>query len=137
MARSVDATREAFWRKLIARQASAGVSVSELCRQADVSVSSFYYWRQRLQPSRAEAPGPTLVPVRIVADAVPRELRDGKDGTIGRRLHDSQQITIEIASVPSSPSHIRVSLPLDSDEASIRRVLRAVMSVREGGPACS
>ena len=110
--------RAAFWRKLIARHASSHLTVAELCQQAGVSPASFYAWRQRLKSPDGVTMQSSLVPVRIVADQ-----RGGGE------------ITVELADTPTSA--IRVSIPPGCDEASIRRVLCAVMSARaEGRPSC-
>ena len=114
--------REAFWRKLIARQASSRLPVAELCQQAEVSPASFYAWRQRLKsPGAGASMQSSLVPVRVVAD-----LPGG-----------SGEITIELADIRSQTVAIRVCIPPGCDEASIRRVLCAVMNARaEGQSSC-
>ena len=108
--------REAFWRKLSARHASSQLTVAELCQQAGVSPASFYAWRQRLKSPDGVTMQSSLVPVRIVADQ-----RGGGE------------ITVELADTPTPTSAIRVSIPPGCDEASIRRVLGAVMNARQGG----
>jgi transposase-like protein len=113
--------REVFWRRLIARQASSHLTVGELCRQAGVSTASFYAWRQRLRVSGSA--GSALVPVRIAAES-------------GGRESDSEiavELTIKLAD--DSAQAVRVSIPPGCDEASIRRVLRAIMSANDEGVA--
>lgn len=125
MSRSSSADRVAFWRKLIARQASSRVTVGDLCRQAGVSTASFYAWRRRLKSrdvvSRRSSLGKqsSLVPVRVVAD-------------------HGAEITVELVAAASETvwtqlPTIRVSIPSGFDETSIRNVLRAIMSAGAGG----
>ena len=115
MARPPAADRELFWRQLIARQASSRLTVGELCRQAGVSTASFYAWRQRLQT--ASSAGSGLVPVRIAAESCGRSESD-------RRI--TVELTIQLAD--DSAQAVRVSIPPGCDEASIRRVLHAILS---------
>ena len=131
MSRTSSADRVAFWRKLIARQASSRVTVGELCRHAGVSTASFYAWRRRLksrdvfskQSSLVKQSSlitqSSLVPVRVVEDR-------------------GAEITVEfVDAAPQTPPTrlptIRVSIPSGCDEASIRRVLCAALSARTGG----
>jgi hypothetical protein len=76
--------RREWWRRQLSRQQSANLSVTEFCRQLGVSVTTFYYWKKRVQappntPGRdpAEhrsrhattstcAPAPNFVPVSIL-----------------------------------------------------------------------
>jgi transposase-like protein len=113
--------RELFWRRLIARQASSRLTIGELCRQAGVSTASFYAWRQRLGASSGA--GSSLVPVRIASESSGREI--------------GGEITIELAlKFGDRPAHaVRVSIPPGCDEASIRRVLRAIVSADDGRDA--
>ena len=113
--------RELFWRRLIARQASSRLTVGELCRQAGVSTASFYAWRQRLRASGSA--GSALVPVRIAAEPRGRE----RGGEI------AVELTIQLAH--DSSQAVRVSIPPGCDEASIRRVLRAILSAGDEGDA--
>ena len=120
MSQTPASDREAFWRKLIARHASSHLTVAELCQQAGVSPPSFYTWRQRLKSPGGVTVQSSLVPVRIAMDQ-----RGGGE------------ITVEFADTPTPTPEIRVSIPPGCDEASIRRVLCAVMSARgEGRSTC-
>ena len=40
-----------WWRGQFQRQQQANLSVTELCRQLDVSVTTFYYWKKRVHAS--------------------------------------------------------------------------------------
>ena len=46
-----------WWRGQFERQQKAGLSVTELCRQLDVSVTTFYYWRKRAHQASPRSPG--------------------------------------------------------------------------------
>jgi hypothetical protein len=67
-----DATKEAFWRDAIRRQAVSGLSVREFCREHRLSEPSFYERRRTYQErdARRSAASPAFVPV-IVRDERP------------------------------------------------------------------
>jgi len=60
--------REARWRAIIKRQMSGGLGVAGFCRQEGLALSTFHWWRRRLEsPVRdevqwVEAEGPALLP---------------------------------------------------------------------------
>jgi hypothetical protein len=63
-----DSKREAFWRRVLARQRESGLGVRAFCRREKVSEPSFYAWRrvvrerdQERQP-RPERKRPAFVP---------------------------------------------------------------------------
>ena len=73
-----DPKREQFWRGTVAAWRKSGQSVRAFCLEHDVPEASFYSWRQTLRerdrqcqavPAQA-ASQPTLVPLRVVPDAV-------------------------------------------------------------------
>lgn len=70
-----DATKEAYWRDAIRRQAGSGLSVREFCRQQRLSEPSFYERRRTFQGRDAKRPAapPAFVPV-IVRDDRPAEM---------------------------------------------------------------
>jgi Transposase len=49
--------RREWWRRQLARQQSGKLSVTEFCRQLGVSLSRFYYWRNRVREGLPNAPG--------------------------------------------------------------------------------
>jgi hypothetical protein len=49
--------RREWWRRQLARQQSGNLSVTEFCTQLGVSLSRFYYWRNRVRESLPNAPG--------------------------------------------------------------------------------
>ena len=67
-----DATKEAFWRDAIRRQAASGLSVREFCRRHRLSEPSFYERRRTYRERDAHRPAtpPAFVPV-IVPDERP------------------------------------------------------------------
>ena len=84
--------RREWWRRQLARQESANLSVTEFCRQLGVSVTTFYYWKKRIHSASPTAPTPisagytsrkmtavgnaaaNFVPVSILAPAASTEL---------------------------------------------------------------
>jgi transposase-like protein len=73
-------SRVDWWRVQFQRQRNANLSVTDLCRQLGVSVTTFYYWKKRVDESPPDARGvapaipasrhaalaPNFVPVSIV-----------------------------------------------------------------------
>jgi hypothetical protein len=51
-----------WWRRQFQRQRNTNLSVNEFCRQLAVSVTTFYYWRKRVQEA------PPIVPQRVSND---------------------------------------------------------------------
>jgi transposase-like protein len=49
--------RRAWWRRQLARQQSANLSVAEFCRQLGVSLTTFYYWKKRASEAMPNASG--------------------------------------------------------------------------------
>ena len=81
-------SRVDWWHGQFQRQQKANLSVTELCRQLDVSVATFYYWRKRVPENSPRSPGQvaagyparrlktavSFVPVSIVEPATGTEL---------------------------------------------------------------
>jgi hypothetical protein len=67
-----DPQREHFWREAVAAWKKSGQSVRAFCAGRDLHEASFYGWRRTLgKPDRHRPVAlPTLVPLRVVADAV-------------------------------------------------------------------
>ncbi len=66
-------SRVDWWARTIReRQQKANLSVTELCRQLDVSVTTFYYWRKRVHDNSPTSPGqvPAGYPARRLTTAV-------------------------------------------------------------------
>jgi hypothetical protein len=49
MSRSKQSEREARWRAIIRRQMSGQVGVAVFCRQEGLALSTFHWWRRRLE----------------------------------------------------------------------------------------
>jgi transposase len=62
-----DLKKEAFWRRMVRRQAQSGLSVQAWCCQQDTRASAFYWWRAQL--ARRDRAAPTFVPVRVPAES--------------------------------------------------------------------
>jgi hypothetical protein len=78
--------RREWWRRQLARQQSANVSVTDFCRQLGVSVTTFYYWKNRIHEVASHAPGQITAerpstPVTTAASFVPVSLVDRRAGT--------------------------------------------------------
>ena len=65
-------SRVDWWRGQFERQQKANLSVTELCRQLDVSVTTFYYWRKRVHENSPTSPGQVAAgyPARRLTTAV-------------------------------------------------------------------
>jgi transposase-like protein len=50
-------SRVDWWRVQFQRQQKANLSVTELCRQLGVSVTTFYYWKKRVHEASPKSPG--------------------------------------------------------------------------------
>ena len=123
MATRPDPDREFFWRELVARRESSGLTVAELCQRSGVSPASFFLWQRRLrkqQPTPRSGtiealPRTSLVPVRIVPDRVDEDRMS--------------PVVVEL------PGPVRVQIPPGCDAATIHAVLQAVSALRFGGPS--
>ena len=123
MARRPDPDRESFWRELVARRESSGLTVIELCQRAGVSTASFFLWQRRLRKQKPTRRSGTiealsrssLVPVRIVPDRADE----------GR----APAVVVEL------PGPVRVAIPLGCDATTIHAVFQAVSALRSGGPS--
>jgi hypothetical protein len=66
--------RERFWREAVTAWEKSGQSVRAFCAGRGLSEPSFYAWRRtlgkRVRPQPSAQSGPTLVPLRVVSDAV-------------------------------------------------------------------
>jgi transposase-like protein len=50
-------SRVDWWRGQFERQQKTNLSVTELCRQLGVSVTTFYYWKKRVHEASPKSPG--------------------------------------------------------------------------------
>ncbi len=51
MSRQVNPMRWNEWRQRLKRQRESGLSISEFCRQENLSPHTFYLWRRKLRPA--------------------------------------------------------------------------------------
>jgi hypothetical protein len=77
-----------WWRAQFQRQRQASLSVTEFCLQLGVSISTFYYWKKRVdegppdprgqlpgvRPSRHATPAASFIPLSIVEPSAGAEL---------------------------------------------------------------
>ncbi|HEV7775842.1 MAG TPA: IS66 family insertion sequence element accessory protein TnpB [Luteibacter sp.] len=96
--------KAAFWRRHLAAWRDSGLSQAAYCRQMDVSLSSFGYWRGKLGEV-AEPRPPALLP--LVVSPVPASMD-----------------RIEVA----LPNGLQVRLPGGSDAADWIPMIRALMA---------
>lgn len=72
--------REAYWRDVVARFRTSGLSVRAFCRREKLQESAFYFWRRTLadrddklppksRPTSKRAARPAFLPVTIRRDA--------------------------------------------------------------------
>lgn len=113
------AERTGFWRDLLSRRASQGLTVDEICQQAGVSRASFYHWQKRIRgekspPGRSERSS-ALLPVEIIEDD---------------RVVAPLEIVAELA------FGIRLRVPASADAATLQRVLHAALAACRESAAC-
>ena len=53
-------SRIEWWRRLIVRQQSTPVPLTQFCRQMGINPRKFYYWRKRLREIDAASSGPPI-----------------------------------------------------------------------------
>lgn len=64
------ANRRLAWQHRLDRFASSGLSVAAFCRQEQISVQSFYYWKRRTSaPLPSPTAPPRLLPVHVLPAA--------------------------------------------------------------------
>jgi len=54
-------SRIEWWRRLICRQQSTPVPLTQFCRQMGINPRKFYYWRKRLREMDAASSGPPII----------------------------------------------------------------------------
>ncbi len=97
--RARDLSKEAAWRRRLARHADSGKSVRSWCRQHRVKEAVFHWWRRELVRRDAEqlppvrrdpaAPATSFVPVHLTDEPA----RDG-DGEIEIELTDGRRVRV-------------------------------------------
>jgi transposase-like protein len=133
MSKKTSGERERFWQDLIERQSASGLSIARFCKQAGVSANSFFVWKRRLriqdagfgrrskssersaasthkrsQPRDRAASATSLIPVRLIADPIPR------------RAANAGAIEVEW------PNGLVLRVPTGCDANTLRDVLQAL-----------
>lgn len=60
-------SRIEWWRRLIFRQQSAPIPLTQFCRQMGINTRRFYYWRKRLREMDATSSSESPQPARAIA----------------------------------------------------------------------
>ena len=95
--RARDLSKEAAWRRRLARHAESGQSVRAWCRRHRVKEAAFHWWRRELARRDGEARATAFLPVHVTddpaGDADPQieiVLTDGRRvrvmGTVNREM---------------------------------------------------
>ena len=95
--RARDLTKEAAWRRRLARHAGSGQTVRAWCLRHGVKEAAFHWWRRELCRRDAEAPATSFVPVHLTDEParagdgkIEIELTDGRlvrvTGTVNREM---------------------------------------------------
>lgn len=105
---------EAFWRDLIARQASSGQGIRGFCQAHGVASSTFHKWRSALSARNEDAgnlpvltPDAAFIPIRHEQDMPPetQQLAAGHSPSLRSRTHDSVTLTIAGMRVELTGAH--------------------------------
>jgi transposase len=74
-----DPEKEAYWREVMERQRSSGLSVREFCRREGLSEPSLHAWRRTIarrdgsaRPAKPRRAAPAFVPL-VVKESPPRD----------------------------------------------------------------
>jgi len=87
--RARDLTKEAAWRRRLARHADSGQTVRAWCRRHGVTEAAFHWWRREVARRDAQAQPTSFVPVHVTDDPT----RDG-DPTIEIVLADGRRVRV-------------------------------------------
>jgi hypothetical protein len=79
-----DPKRERFWRKVLARRARSGLTISEFCAQEGLVATTYQHWRREI--TRRDAPRPAALSKRrrrsLVPAFVPVAVAESAPGTM-------------------------------------------------------
>jgi transposase len=67
-------SQEQYWRAILRRWHSSGLSVRAFCEEHGLAVPTFYAWRRTLAERETAA---CFVPVRVIPEPVPRTMAVG------------------------------------------------------------
>jgi transposase-like protein len=65
MSRRGNSEREQYWRGVVRDQPASGLSISEFCRQREVSAASFFRWRRKLGQRQQEDSAAKFVSIEL------------------------------------------------------------------------
>ena len=94
------------WRSVLSEQSTSGLSVAEFCRRHSISPPAFYNWRRKLESQQQGATVNAFVPVTLP----PVSLTDAC-------------FELQLG------SGMTLRIPMGCDEAALKRVLRAAVSL--------
>lgn len=101
----------AKWRSLVSEQEERGRSVAAFCRERELPVSQFYYWKKRLR----EAATLQFVEVQVAkANLEPRQCRCALRSTIEVRLSNGRSLVV---APEFDASHLRALLAVVESES--------------------
>lgn len=111
MGRKNSVSREAVWRRRLARFGRGSWTVAEFCRREDVSMPTFYHWRKRLGPAAGKSPA-----------------RDVQVQRAQPRRDTSPFVAVSVATPAIAeiefPNGVRIRVPATNDQA-LRAAVRA------------
>ena len=75
MRTSSKGSRQEFWRQVVARQPTSGLSINRFCAREGLATATFYTWRRRLEQGVGGRGGMTapvgFAPVQVQPEAAP------------------------------------------------------------------
>jgi len=143
--RQRDSKRQAFWRGVMKRFESSGLTVRAFCARQKLSEPSFYHWRRLLRQRDVEraAPGaraaraaPAFVPVVVSAD-LDVAARDGAARDVAARdvaAEDGAAVAIEVRGPGGGRSCI-VRLPAALPMRRVAELVHAITAAPAAGAA--
>lgn len=108
------ASREGFWRKLVAEQRRSGLSQAEFCRRRGLVPGTFAWWKRELKRrdgghSRAAKSG--FVPVRVIE----RRLTGARTCSFDVELRNGRRIRVPNPFDPESLRRLLAVLELEEE----------------------
>ena len=113
--------KEEFWRLAIDEHSRSGLTIKEFCRRQGLAAYSFSWWKREIKKrdgiarAKANAPsgsdGNALVPVKVVADAIPKDAK-----------RPTEDVVLDVL----SPSGYTLSIRADTPSPRLTELLNAV-----------
>lgn len=104
-------SRAEHWRGVIEEWTDSGLSQSEFCRQRDLSLPSFSWWKWELSRRDRESERPRFLPVRVVGSA-------GSIEPVPWRGSGDFEVTLQ--------QGYRIRVPEHFDPEALRRLIRSL-----------